>query len=163
MEEEWKHIAGFPDYQVSCFGQVRSLRTNPPKILKQNSSEKTPYLNLTLCKDKKRYNKRVHCLVAGAFLPNLDNKKDVDHIDRNKHNNTVNNLRWVSRSENMKNTSRHDTEMYGIHWATRDKTYRVMFRRNGRELYIGQTTLLEKAKEMRNEYLASEVTNKVVR
>ena len=46
----------------------------------------------------------VHRMVAETFIPNTDNKPEVDHIDGNKHNNNVNNLRWVTSSENKRNT-----------------------------------------------------------
>jgi hypothetical protein len=59
--------------------------------------------NICLCKDGKRFTKLVHRLVGKAFITNPDNLPQIDHIDRNKLNNCVTNLRWVSRSTNMKN------------------------------------------------------------
>jgi hypothetical protein len=62
-------------------------------------------------KDGKPSTKSVHRLVAEAFIPNPDSKAQVDHIDRNKANNVVNNLRWATAFENQQNRERHP-EMY---------------------------------------------------
>lgn len=51
---------------------------------------------------------RVHRLVAETFIPNPENKKEIDHINRNPQDNSVANLRWCSRSENLRNTSKND-------------------------------------------------------
>lgn len=62
------------------------------------------YLQVSI-NGKKYY---VHRLVAYAFIKNPCGYKEVDHIDRDPHNNNVTNLRWVSRSGNNRNTARHD-------------------------------------------------------
>lgn len=100
----WRQIKEFPMYEVSTEGQVRNIKTG--HILK-------PYLNR--CKDSsKSYYKvklsiepyvykqvYVHRLVAMTFIPNDDESKDcVNHKDQNKLNNNVDNLEWVTRSEN---------------------------------------------------------------
>lgn len=92
-QEIWKRINGYPDYQVSNFGRVKSNR----KIL-------TPW------NDGKGYMKvelhgksmRVHRLVAQAFIPNPENKKQINHKDGNKSNNDSSNLEWCTNSENTK-------------------------------------------------------------
>lgn len=108
--ETWKDIEGFEGiYQVSDQGRVKSLERYSPqkhlikeRILKFSVSQ-GGYLDVSLYKDGKRYHKKPHKLVAEAFIPNPNNLPEVDHIDTNKFNNTVENLRWVTHQENHMN------------------------------------------------------------
>jgi len=56
---------------------------------------------VTLCENRKKKNMYIHRLVAEAFIDNPENKKFVNHIDYNKSNNNIDNLEWVTASENM--------------------------------------------------------------
>lgn len=111
MQEVWKPVKGFEGiYEVSTFGCVRGIER---KIICKNGSPKTikakilnpkisnsGYFEVNLhClnKQKMRY---VHRLVAEAFIPNPENKEEVNHIDENKTNNRAENLEWVTRVEN---------------------------------------------------------------
>ena len=58
----------------------------------------------------KLYGKYIHRLVAEYFIPNPNGYKEVDHIDRNRQNNYVENLRWVTHKENMKNRNKGTTK-----------------------------------------------------
>lgn len=108
--EIWKEINGFENlYKISSTGKVKSLgngkSTNPvhkeSKLLKTNVSLRG-YEKIKLFKDGKRYYFNMHRLVADNFLLNKDGKREVNHKDGNKLNNSVNNLEWVSASENQK-------------------------------------------------------------
>lgn len=100
--EKWRPIAGFKDlYEVSNLGRVKNVREEPHKILKQAIKAKTGYLFVGLYKDGKRRVVNVQRLVAEAFLPKVEGKNVVDHIDEDKLNNRVSNLRWCTHAENM--------------------------------------------------------------
>jgi hypothetical protein len=97
--EEWKNIEGYEGYQVSNEGRVKSLKYGKEKILKgvKNSSG---YLYVGLYQDGKQVFKRVHRLVAEAFLENPQNLLEVNHKDEDKANNHVDNLEWCSSKYN---------------------------------------------------------------
>ena len=92
-------IKEFEEYTISKEGVVYSLKNN--KKLKPWINGKG-YLQVRLYKDGKGYDKRVHRLVAETYIKNKENKEQVNHIDGNKLNNNVNNLEWVTNSENQK-------------------------------------------------------------
>lgn len=104
--EIWKDIQGYEDYyQVSNLGRVKSLErkfSSSEKILKLLYSI-DGYPRICLRKDKKNKYYFVHRLVALAFIPNPENKSQIDHINTIKTDNRVENLHWVSASENMHN------------------------------------------------------------
>lgn len=85
------------NYSISCYGEVKNKRTN--NILKPWNKGK--YLAVNIGANNK---KNIHKLVALLFLPKIDiDKLEIDHIDRNKHNNSAYNLRWVDKSINNLN------------------------------------------------------------
>jgi hypothetical protein len=97
--EEWRNIKGWEGlYYISNFGRVYSVRKK--KIMK---FEKTywEYLSVILYGNGIRKRKTIHRLVATAFIPNPENKKEVNHKDGNKENNHVENLEWVTPLENV--------------------------------------------------------------
>jgi hypothetical protein len=97
MEEElWKPIENFENYEVSTSGRIKNTTTN--KILKLNN--KGGYLSISLINSLGKKSFKVHRLVALAFIQNLENKTDVNHMDKNKHNNNISNLEWNTRAEN---------------------------------------------------------------
>lgn len=115
--EEWKSIKGYEGlYEVSSYGNVKSLTKyiknkynsysiRKEKLLKinhkklKNSKRINCYVSLTLYGKSKSY--LVHRLVGIAFIINNENKPEINHIDGNTENNNVNNLEWVTTSENQ--------------------------------------------------------------
>lgn len=111
MEEEtWKDIKNYEElYQISNYGRVKSFYKNGNfKILK--GAIKKGYHQVALAKNKKIIYKNVHRLVAETFIPNTENKPQVNHIDGNKLNNKANNLEWCTGSENMIHAYKHGLE-----------------------------------------------------
>ena len=97
MNEEWKDILGFEGrYRVNREGVVIN---KSGKEVKQEVSQRG-YLRVRLCKDKKTFNIKVHRIVAESYIENPYNLPQVDHINGNKHDNRVGNLRWVDNITN---------------------------------------------------------------
>lgn len=91
-------IKGFEnEYAITEDGQVWSYKRK--KFLKLHT-DRDGYVLVSLCKNSKVKDYRVHRLVAKAFLANPDNLPEVNHIDENKENNSVKNLEWCSRQYN---------------------------------------------------------------
>lgn len=108
--EIWKPIEEYYGYEVSNFGNVRSLsrltmgrwgkmKTSPGRLLKPDE-HKFGYLRVELCKDGKKKKYLLHRLVAAAFIDNPEAKRTVNHIDSNRKNNHISNLEWCTHKEN---------------------------------------------------------------
>ena len=96
--EVWKDIEGYDGlYQVSSCGRVKNSRTG--RVLKA-VKDIYGYLIVNLYKNGKRINYKVHRLVAQTFIPNPENKPQVNHLDEDKENNHVENLEWCTAKEN---------------------------------------------------------------
>ena len=105
--ENWKPVVGYEGlYEVSDKGRVRSVdritrdgRFWKGRMLGQFKAGQG-YLRSVLSVNGKYHHEYIHRLVAMAFIPNPENKAEVNHKDGNKHNNVVSNLEWVTKSEN---------------------------------------------------------------
>lgn len=100
-QETWKDIPGFEGhYQVSDKGRVKSFKKSKDGMVLSVKNKKGWYLSVILCHGGRRITMRVHVLVAKVFVPNPDNKPEVNHKDTNKQNNVATNLEWATRKEN---------------------------------------------------------------
>ena len=99
--EVWRPIVGYKNYQISNFGRVKSFKQDKI-IIRKPKLNVQGYLRVDLCKGGKQKDFRVHRLVAQAFIPNPDNKPEVNHIDGYKMNCFVGNLEWATRLENQR-------------------------------------------------------------
>jgi hypothetical protein len=99
--EEWKDVVGWEEfYEVSTLGNVRSKRK---KIILKPSNV-LGYRQVMLCKDGKRITGRINRLVAKAFIPNPENKPQVNHKNGVRNCDLVENLEWVTESENVQHS-----------------------------------------------------------
>ena len=122
MKEEWKDVPNYEGlYQVSNLGRVRSLDArladkNGKQYLKRGRNLKLtkwiykrscpghPGFTVMLYKNKKSKRFTVHRLVALTFIPNPEDKPQINHKDGDRTNNSVSNLEWVTQSENMRHS-----------------------------------------------------------
>ena len=145
MEEIFKDIIGYEDYQISNKGRViakekkvrythaitkkEHFRTTEKKFLKVYLNNRTGYKFIQLYKDKKSKNFNIHRLVAINFLNNHDNLDQVNHIDGNKHNNTVENLEWCSNKYNHEHATKTglkaSKEKIGTSKLTEEKVFYI--------------------------------------
>ena len=131
-------------YEVSTEGQVRNKRG---MILKQHLHKDRGYMQITLTMNSKRVQHYPHRLVATTFIPNPDNLPEVDHINRIRTDNRVENLRWVTRSENCLNKNcraESKSKEKNINLRSNGK-YVVQASKDKKRVYIGVFDTLEEA------------------
>lgn len=119
MKEVWKDIKGYDNYEVSTEGQVRNKKTG--LILKPRVN-RGGYLSVVLYSNGKAISKYIHRLVAEAFIPNPENKPEVNHIDEDKTNNRVENLNWMTGKENINYGTRTERTQIPIYALYPDDT-----------------------------------------
>ena len=103
-----KQIEDYPDYYISDKGNVYSIKTGCLKQLKPWLDSKKRYYMICLTNPAGKKKCLIHRLVANAFLDNINNYPEINHIDHDTKNNNVENLEWCTRLENM----RHCFERY---------------------------------------------------
>ena len=109
VKEIWKPVKGYAGlYEVSNLGRLRSLPRKGTKggIISATYSNTKHYAHVPLTKNAKGRTVSLHRIVAEAFIPNPENKPQVNHKDGNKRNNAVDNLEWATPEENMQHAFR---------------------------------------------------------
>lgn len=107
--ETWTNVKGYENYLISSSGRVKALSKTLSDGRKRKEKLLSPgkdgdgYFHVGLSNNNQRSTKKVHTLVAQAFIPNPENKPTVDHINRNIIDNDISNLRWSTRKEQANN------------------------------------------------------------
>lgn len=161
--EVWKDVIGYEGlYQVSNFGNIKSLDriVNKPngvsylrkgKICTQSKSN-LGYMTVGFTVNNKKVNKYVHRLVAEAFITNMNNYPQVNHIDCDKTNNRMYNLEWCTNSQNHTHASKNGLNKLHLH--------RVVYsgEENGRSLLTKEQVLEIKQKYIPYKYSAKKLS-----
>ena len=109
LNEIWRDIPDYPNYQISNLGNVRNIKTG--RILKPRMT-KGGYLQVHFEMNGRNY--YIHRLVAESFLPNPSNYPEVNHIDENKTNNSVDNLEWCTTQYNCEYSRAKQIAQYDL-------------------------------------------------
>jgi HNH endonuclease/NUMOD4 motif len=146
MQEIYKPAKGYKNYVVSSYGNVKHI--NEEDIVQVLNIHGYKYVNISNNGIKFQY--LVHRLVSDTFIPNPENKQCVDHIDRVRTNNRVENLRWATHRENCFNRSTKNKSGYtGVHCIPNGK-WKANLSINGKT-YTKTFKTIEEAIEYRTE------------
>ena len=141
INECWRSIDGYINYQVSNIGRVR--KADSGKIMSDKRRAGRGYAIVGLYKDGNCKNFKIHRLVAEQFIPKPHGnvKLEVDHIDRNKTNNIVSNLRWVSHQQNawnkIKTCGATSSKYVGVALHKSRNKWEAYIGHDSRRLYLG--------------------------
>ena len=134
----WKEIAEFAGYSVSEDGYVMNAKG---KIMKPRTNNKG-YSVVSLYKNKKHHTLLLHRIIATAFIPNDDPelKDEIDHIDKDRSNNSIQNLRWIDRVSNCLGSKRgqyanNTTGVKGIYFRKDTKKWYAIVEKNFERIY----------------------------
>lgn len=150
----WKEIEDYPKFRISSSGQVQNIKKGTIRKLGYSGRDRQ-YRNVRFIKNKKSKWFSVHRLVAIHFIPNPENKPQVDHIDHNKSNNCICNLRWVDNQKNQLNSTIQENNTSGhknICWHKVRNKWLLSIGINGGNKYLGLFDCLEIAIDFRNWY-----------
>ena len=153
MEEEFKKIDGYDNYEISNLGNVRNIDTG--KVLKTQKNRYGYYL-VSLRKVGIKQTLKIHRLVALHFIPNPENLREIDHINQDKANNSISNLRWISRSNNNRNRPKKQntsSKFMGVSFHKGAGKYRAEIRINNKHKYIGLYETEEDAGKAWDDYV----------
>jgi hypothetical protein len=150
---EFVKIQDYNNYSINNLGDVRVDKTG--KFLKK-CIEKNGYYRVSLYKNNNSKHFTIHRLVGIHFIPNPDNKPWIDHIDNNKLNNSIDNLRWASIQENQQNKSKqkNTSSIYkGVYFNKGMNKWLSSIKINKKGIHLGYFNTEKEGAEKYNEYL----------
>ena len=169
----WYPVKGYEGlYEITKCGKVKALAKTRIGIYKRNYKEKNMsiikigdgYFSVTLHKDGIKKKWHLHRLVAFSFLEKIEGKEYVNHKDKDKKNNHVDNLEWVSSIENnchMQKSRNNSSKYAGVYLYLDRKRYRAQINHNGKRIYLGIYKTEEEAYAARCNYeLQNGIINK---
>lgn len=130
-------IEGYENYAITEKGDIYNIKTKRKKKQQQNEHG---YYYTQVLKNGERKTQTIHRLLGLAFVDNPENLPCVDHKDRNRQNNNLNNLHWVSHSENGRNKTKkaNTTSKYvGVSFHKQAKKWNSLICVEGKLKYIG--------------------------
>jgi hypothetical protein len=140
-QEVFKEVPGFPGYSISNLGNVKNNETG--RVLKAATNSRG-YLLARLYENGKVNTFQIHRLVGLVFIENPEGKPQIDHIDNDKTNNCVENLRWATSSENCAN--RKAIGKLGLRGVCIDKKkFKAAIKKDGKYKYLGTFNTAEEA------------------
>ena len=157
-----KQIKGFENYYITENGEVFSNKSN--KWLSP-IYDTDGYRQLSLCKNGKVYTKRMHRMVCETFIPNIENKKCINHINGIKTDNMVENLEWCTHSENNKHAFKFglkkidDAQKLRIAYQGKKKAKIVLNLENG--IYYNSLTEAANLLGYNYKYLSARLLNTI--
>lgn len=158
MEEIYKDIPGYENmYQVSNFGNVKSLKFGKERLLKAAINSRG-YYNVILSINNKRFTYLIHQLIAMSFLNHEPNgfKIVVDHIDNNKLNNRLDNLQLITTRHNSSKDKINTSSKYtGVSWHKRDNKWQTNIIINYKHIYLASFDDEKMASDMYQKALAN--------
>lgn len=123
MKEEYRIIEEAPRYTVSNYGNIKSFVSKKNGYIMKSSYDKDGYKRIALClEDGGRIYRRVHQLVAKAFIPNPNNYTMINHINGNREDNRVENLEWCDNSRNQFHSYRENHRVWNREPHRKDMT-----------------------------------------
>lgn len=149
--EEWKLIDGFQNYSISSYGRVRNDKTE--RILRAGITDHG-YFIVNLYKDKKRKSMKVHKLVTNAFIDNPEGKRCVDHINNDRLDNRITNLRYATDNENQHNrvlNKNNSSGIKGVYFNKQTKKWQAQISIDGIRIHMGCFDNIEEATQARIE------------
>jgi hypothetical protein len=147
MSIEWRTIEGYPNYKIGTNGEIKR-NEQIVKLTPHSGGYRVINLHNEGCESSVQY---VHRIVAVTFISNPGNKRVVDHINNDRSDNRVENLRWTTQSENCINipTRAKNRHIY----SSSPRSHLVKILRNGKWVFNKRFSTLEEAIAARDDFL----------